>query len=134
MLARISSASLVQANGCGWSFQLSMNDPMAAVSCLTEVKEPRRMAWRVMTEKKHSPGLPDEIVFSIIQKKVLTPNDFPSLGTLSYALLAFVNRYNCAARPFNWKFTADDLTTLLHRIGQRDQAPASQQADLSRAA
>jgi transposase InsO family protein len=74
-----------------------------------------------------------EIVFSIIQKKVLTPNDFPGLGTLSYALLAFVNRYNRTARPFNWKFTADDLTALLHRISQREQA-ASHQAALSKAA
>ena len=74
-----------------------------------------------------------EIVFSIIQKKVLTPGDFPGLGTLSYTLLAFVNRYNRTARPFNWKFTADDLIALLHRISQREQA-ASQQTALSQAA
>jgi hypothetical protein len=36
-------------------------------------------------------------------------------------------RYNLTARPFNWKFTADDLTALLHRTSQREQA-ASQQA------
>ena len=58
MLARISSASLVQANGCGWSFQWSMKAPMVATSCLTEVNEPRRMAWRVMIEKKHSINRP----------------------------------------------------------------------------
>ncbi len=57
MLARISSESLVQAKGRGWSFQWSMKAPMAAVSSLTEVKEPRRMACRVMTEKKHSTRL-----------------------------------------------------------------------------
>jgi len=74
-----------------------------------------------------------EIVFSVIQKKVLTPGDFPGLGTLSHALLAFVNRYNRTARPFNWKFTAGDLTALLHRISQREQA-ASQQAALAQAA
>ena len=74
-----------------------------------------------------------EIVFSVIQKKVLTPSDFPGLGTLSYALLAFVHRYNRTARPFNWKFTADDLTALLHRISQREQA-ASEQATLPQAA
>jgi hypothetical protein len=34
--------------------------PMVAVSSLTEVKEPRRMAWRVMTEKKHSTRLSHE--------------------------------------------------------------------------
>jgi transposase len=75
-----------------------------------------------------------EVVFSIIQKKVLTPNDFPGLGTLSCALLAFVNRYNRTARPFNWKFTAEDLTALLHRIAQREQAAASQKATLPQAA
>ena len=75
-----------------------------------------------------------EVVFSVIQKKVLTPNDFPGLGTLSYALLAFVNRYNRTARPFNWKFTAKDLTALLHRISQREHARDSQQTDLPRAA
>ena len=57
MLARISSASLVQANGRGWSFQPSVNAPMAAVGWRTEVNEPRRMAWRVITGKKHSTRL-----------------------------------------------------------------------------
>jgi hypothetical protein len=75
-----------------------------------------------------------EVVFSIIQKKVLTPGDFPGLGTLSYALLAFVNRYNRTARPFNWKFTADDLTALLQRISQHEQTAASQQATAPQAA
>ena len=75
-----------------------------------------------------------EIVFSVIQKKVLTPGDFPGLGTLSYALHAFVNRYNRTARPFDWKFTADDLTALLRRISQREQLPASQQTHRSQAA
>jgi transposase len=75
-----------------------------------------------------------EIVFSVIQKKVLTPNDFPGLGTLSYALLAFVNRYNRTARPFNWKFTADDLTALLHRISQHEKAATSPQDDVPEAA
>ena len=75
-----------------------------------------------------------EIVFTIIQKKALTPGDFPGLGTLSHALLAFVNRYNRTARPFNWKFTAEDLTALLRRIAQREQATASQKATLPQAA
>ena len=75
-----------------------------------------------------------EIVFSVIQKKVLTPGDFPGLGTLSYALLAFVNRYNRTARPFNWKFTAGDLTALLRRISQHEQAATSQQSTLPQAA
>lgn len=75
-----------------------------------------------------------EIVFSVIQKKALTPNDFPGLGTLSHVLLAFINRYNRTARPFNWKFTADDLTALLHRISQHEHVQDSQQAGLPQAA
>jgi transposase len=63
-----------------------------------------------------------EIVFSIIQKKVISANDFAGLGELSRTLLAFVDRYNQTARPFNWKFTASDLTALLRRISERDQA------------
>jgi hypothetical protein len=35
----------------------SMKAPMAAASSLTEIKEPRRVAWRGMTEKKHSTRL-----------------------------------------------------------------------------
>jgi hypothetical protein len=45
-----------------------------------------------------------------------------------------VNRYNRTARPFDWKFTADDLTALLHRISQREQTAAAQQATLPQAA
>jgi hypothetical protein len=72
--------------------------------------------------------------FSIIQKKVLTPNDFASTGELSQTLLAFADRYNLTARPFNWKFSVHDLTALLRRISQREPGPPGQQADLSQAA
>jgi len=68
----------------------------------------------------NAPGLPDEIFF-IIQKKVVSPNDFAGLDELSRTLLAFVDRYNQTARQFNWKFTASDLTGLLRRIGEHKQ-------------
>ncbi len=74
-----------------------------------------------------------EIFFSIIQKKVVSPNDFASLDQLSRTLLAFVDRYNQTARPFNWKFTTTDLHDLLRRIGEHEQ-PAQQQANLTTAA
>ena len=64
----------------------------------------------------NAPPLPDEIFFSIIQKKVLSPNDFASLDQLSGTLLAFTSRYNLAARPFNWKYTASDLERHLAAI------------------
>jgi transposase len=62
-----------------------------------------------------------EIFFSVIQKKVVTPNDFTSLGELSATLLGFVARYNQTARPFSWKFTAANLHDLMHRISRHQQ-------------
>ena len=66
-----------------------------------------------------------EIFFSIVQKKVVSPNDFASLDDLSATLLAFVHRYNRTARPFNWKFTAAGLRELLARISKHE--PHAQQ-------
>jgi transposase len=60
-----------------------------------------------------------EIFFSITQKKILTSSDFASLDELASTLLAFADRYNQTARPFNWKFTAADLTRLLDKISAR---------------
>jgi transposase len=62
-----------------------------------------------------------EIFFSVIQKKVVTPNDFGSLEQLSRTLLAFIDRYNQTARPFSWKFTAEDLHDLMDRISRHEQ-------------
>jgi transposase len=65
-----------------------------------------------------------EIVFSIVQKKVISPNDFASTAQLAATLLAFIDRYNQTARPFTWKFTAAGLTRLLQRINAHHE-PAS---------
>jgi len=62
-----------------------------------------------------------EIFFSVIQKKVVTPNDFDSLDQLSRTLLTFIDRYNQTARPFSWKFTAADLHDLMNRISRHEQ-------------
>jgi hypothetical protein len=75
-----------------------------------------------------------EIFFSVIQKKVVTPNDFASLGELSATLLGFVDRYNQTARPFSWKFTAADLHDLMDRISRHEQQGASQDEPLPEAA
>jgi transposase len=74
-----------------------------------------------------------EIFFSITQKKALSPNDFASLDELSGTLLAFVDRYNQTAQPFNWKFTATDLARFLDRISAREDA-AQKPAELPDAA
>jgi transposase len=75
-----------------------------------------------------------EIFFSVIQKKVVSPNDFPSLEQLSETLLAFVDRYNQTARPFSWKYTADELKDLLHRISKHDDQDTREKPTLAAAA
>ena len=69
-----------------------------------------------------------EIFFSIIQKKVISPNDFASLDDLSGTLLAFADHYNQTAQPFNWKYTSADLARLLNRINSQQPASPSQAA------
>jgi len=62
-----------------------------------------------------------ELYFSIIQRKVLTPNDFPSLDAVAERLLAFEERYQRIAQPFHWKFTRDDLANLISKLEQKPQ-------------
>jgi len=57
-----------------------------------------------------------EIYFSVLQRKALTPNDFPSLNALEEHLHAFARYYETIAKPFEWKFTRKDLDALLDRI------------------
>jgi hypothetical protein len=57
-----------------------------------------------------------EIYFSIVQRKVLTPNDFPNLDNLAERLLDFQYYWETAAKPFEWKFSRDDLNELLNKL------------------
>jgi len=67
-----------------------------------------------------------EIYFSVVQRKVLTPNDFTDLDDLEQRLLAFQHRYEQAAKPFQWKFTRHDLDQLLQRLAEpRQLRPAA---------
>ena len=50
-----------------------------------------------------------EIYFSIIQRKVLQPNDYSSLEELQDALHAFARRYSALDKPFAWCFTRQEL-------------------------
>jgi transposase len=62
-----------------------------------------------------------EIVFSVIQRKVVSPNDFTDLDQVEHRLTEFEHRYNATARPFRWKFTTADLDDLLARIDHHQQ-------------
>ena len=64
-----------------------------------------------------------KIYFSIIHRKVLTPNDFADLADVEQRLLDFERRYEAAAQPFEWKFTRSDLAKLIERLGKHDPLP-----------
>jgi transposase len=57
-----------------------------------------------------------EIFFSIVQRKVIKPGDFADLDELAERLLAFQDRYNTTAEPFDWRFTRRSLDRLLQRL------------------
>jgi hypothetical protein len=61
-----------------------------------------------------------EIYFSIVQRKALTPNDFPSLEALSDRLTRFERYYESIASPFEWKFTRKDLQAMLNEFDSKD--------------
>lgn len=65
-----------------------------------------------------------EIYFSVVQRKLLTPNDFKSVAALADALLAFQARYASAATTFEWRFTRQDLARLMAKLADRAQPPA----------
>ncbi len=57
-----------------------------------------------------------EIYFSIVQRKVLTPNDFVDLAAVERRLLDFQQHYEQIAKPFEWRFTKADLHRVLERL------------------
>jgi len=65
-----------------------------------------------------------EIYFSLIQRKVLTPNDFADLEALRLRLAFYEELSNQSPEPFQWKFDRTKLTTLLAKIEARQMALA----------
>src|SRR5262249_26534032 len=57
-----------------------------------------------------------EIYFSIIQRKVLTPNDFADLDALRLRLALYEELSNRSPAPFQWKFDRAKLLALVARI------------------
>ncbi|MFB7591867.1 transposase [Streptomyces sp. NPDC056169] len=71
-----------------------------------------------------------EIFFSIVQRKVITPNDFTNLDQVEDRLTAFERRDNETARPFRRKFTPADLEDLPVRIERHEQKESNSQQPL----
>lgn len=68
-----------------------------------------------------------EIYFSIIQRKVLTPNDFADLEAIRLRLALYEELSNQSPTPFQWKFDRTKLTALLAKIEARQMALADAQ-------
>jgi len=64
-----------------------------------------------------------EIYFSILQRKLLTPNDFVDLKTLEYRIVEFQDHYEKIAKPFKWKFTKKDLNRILLKLSSETACP-----------
>ena len=60
-----------------------------------------------------------EIYFSLLQRKVLTPNDFASLQEVAQRLRLYEELTNKNPRPFKWKFDRAKLTRFLDRLNQK---------------
>jgi hypothetical protein len=57
-----------------------------------------------------------EVYFSIIQRKVLTPNDFASLEEVEQRLRLYEELTNRQLRPFDWKFDRAALEAFLRKL------------------
>ena len=63
-----------------------------------------------------------EIYFALVQRKVLTPNDFSSLAEVERRLRLYEALSNQTPHPFHWKFDRAKLAELLNRL-EAKQAP-----------
>jgi len=71
-----------------------------------------------------------EIYFSLVQRKILTPNDFASLAEVEQRLRLYEELCNQQPRPFQWKFTREKLMQFLDRLEARQAAQSQPQAAL----
>jgi hypothetical protein len=60
-----------------------------------------------------------EIYFSLVQRKVLMPNDFASLVEVEQRILFYEELTNQQPRPFQWKFDRAKLAQWLRRVEEK---------------
>ena len=98
-------------NGSSHAGQASIDRMSTAWPTATLVHLPIHASWLNQVE----------IYFSVLQRKAISPVDFTDLDALADRILAFQDRYNRAATPFDWTFTRTNLHALLDRIGPTEQ-------------
>ena len=96
-------------NGSSHRGEASVRRMMQAHPRLVPVHGPVHASWLNQIE----------IYFSVVQRKALTPNDFPSLEAVAERLTNFERHFESIARPFEWKFTRADLNALIARMRAR---------------
>ncbi len=101
-------------NGSSHRGQAAIDRPAKRFPNAIMVHTPRHASWLNQIE----------IYFSVVQRKVVAPDDFTHLDQLRQRLADFQQRYNATARPLGWKVTSADLDELLHRIDQHQQQTA----------
>lgn len=75
---------------------------------------------RVYWLPKHASWLDQvEIIFSKVQRDVLTPNDFPSTVALERDLMSYFEELNGHPKPIQWTYTS---VKLVAKFGQPSQA------------
>lgn len=97
-------------NGSSHNGQRSIDRMTAAWPTATLVHLPVHASWLNQIE----------IVFSILQRKVIKPADFADLDQLAEQVLEFEGRYNITATPFDWRFTRTDLNALCDRLAAHE--------------
>ena len=97
-------------NGCSHRGRAAVERLAATYPNLVLVHLPIHASWLNQVE----------IYFSVVARRVLTPNDFASLEELAERLLAFQTHYEKVAVPFDWRFTRQDLAALLARLAGGD--------------
>ena len=91
-----------------------------------EVSKQRLAEWYKNAVQVHTPVHASwlnqvEIYFSILQRKVLTPNEWADLCALEKVLMDFQAYYETIAKPFQWKFTRTDLEELLAKLARHER-------------
>jgi len=100
---------LIVDNGSSHRGQTSIDRLQSKWSNLVLVHLPVHASWLNQVE----------IYFSIIQRKVLTPNYFSSVVNLTQTIINFQKRYEQKAKPFNWKFTKKKLKKMMAKLSDK---------------
>jgi hypothetical protein len=96
-------------NGSSHRGMASVRRPVGAYANLILVHTPVHSSWLNQVE----------VHFSVIQRKVLDPNEFAGLDEVAERLGLYEERSDGEPRPFQWKFDRTKLAAFLQRLEAR---------------